>query len=98
MTYTIFVKNNSTGDYTDDLIITENISEFVTYNEYTSSKEGIDVNKDGSILTWNIGKLKAGEEITIEYSVDVNKGSIGDFIISTGSVGNIPSAIIKNKI
>jgi uncharacterized repeat protein (TIGR01451 family) len=32
MTYTIVVKNNSDEDYTDDLIVSENLSEFVTYN------------------------------------------------------------------
>lgn len=98
MEYTIIVKNNSNKDYTDDLIVTENISEFVTYSGYTSTKQGVEFNKNGSTLTWNIGRLTAGEKVTIKYSVDVNKGSIGDIIVSTGNVWNIPSAIIKNGI
>ena len=98
MTYTIVVKNKSNEDYTGDLIITENVSEFVTYSGYTSSKEGIYFNRNGSILTWNIGKLNAEEEVIIQYFVDVDKGNIWDTIVSTGSVGHISSATIKNKI
>lgn len=98
MKYIIFVKNNSNEDYTDDLIITENLSNYVTYIEYTWSKSWIYFNKSGLTLEWNVGKLRSGEEVTIEYSVDVDKGNIGDIIISTGSVWKIPSAKIKNEI
>ena len=95
LTYSIIIKNNSNIDYTDDLIVTENVSEYADYIDKIYEYEFI---KNGNELKWNIEKLSAGEEIKIEYSVKVKSNYNGKIIESSGKVGNIPSAIIKNTI
>jgi hypothetical protein len=98
--YKIRVKNRGKENYKDDLIIVENLSEYVKYQRYYTEKalkksENKSADKK---LIWNIGKLKKGEEVIIEYSVLVKSGVKGDIILSTGTVGNIPSSTIKNMI
>ena len=93
LTYTIKVKNASDKDYTKDLIVKENLSEYVTY--VSSTKNPSINNKE---LTWNIGKLKAGQEVTINYTVKVNRGSFGKVIINNGTVGDIPNSTVKNEV
>ena len=98
LTYKIIIKNNSDENYSDDLIVTENISEYVTYtNEYNVNKENVQYNKNDNMLTFNIGKLNSHDQVIITYSVKVND-NIGGMIVSTGKVANIPSSIIRNVI
>ena len=100
LNYIIILKNRGKEDYNFDLIISENISEFVTYETHYENKSINSFNYDinNRKLTWNIGKLKKKEEIVINYMVKVTKGKPGDIIESTGLVGNIPSSVIKNVI
>ena len=100
LTYKIFIKNNSEKDYTEDILITEDISDYVTYKSYNVEKgdtvffKGQEENK----VKFEIKNLKAGEEVVVDYTVVVKEGYIGKEIKSTGSVGNIPSSVIKNTI
>ena len=93
LTYTIKIKNASDKDYTKDLIVKENLSEYVTY--VSSTKTPTINNKE---LTWNVGKVKAGQEVTINYTVKVNRGTFGKTIINTGTVGDIPNSTVKNEV
>ena len=88
------------NDYDYDLIVTENISEFVTYETHFENKSLISFNYDVKKrkLIWNIGKLKKNEVLIINYLVRVTSGKTGDIIVSTGLVGNIPSSVIQNYI
>ena len=67
--YKIIIKNGGNKDYKDNLIVTENLSKYVTFEAHYELNKTItfkyDINKKK--LIWNIGKLKAGEEITIYY-------------------------------
>ena len=100
--YKIIIKNNSDKKYTDDLIVTENLSKFVTYkkNNYKVSKNIESTNEDlnNNKIQWNIGKLKSGETVEISYTVKVNKNCNGKTIESKGQVANIPSRTVKNKV
>ena len=93
--YTIRIKNNSNAPYDDELIVTENISEYV---DYIGNECDFDVERSGNVLSWNIGELESGEEVEIKYKVQVKEDCIGNTIESTGKVGNIDSAKIKNTI
>ena len=101
LTYTINVKNNSQTNYTENLIVTENISEYVTYTS-GSYEVGNNINVVEDLnnrkLVFNLGKLNSGAEISINYTVKVKENNEGKTIESTGTVGNISSGIIKNKI
>lgn len=100
LNYKIIINNYGKQDYLDDLIVTENLSEFVTFIEHRENKADISFNQDlnKKTLTWNIGKLKSNEEFIINYTVKVTSGKPRDIIINTGFVGNIKSAIIRNTI
>ena len=102
LTYQILVKNKSENSYTNDLKVTENISEFVTYQNnsenITKSNSQTDANNKVNKLEWNLGKLQSGEEKIITYKVKVNKNTCGQTIESTGKVGNIDSSNVTNKI
>ena len=100
LTYTILIKNNSNKNYIDDIVVTENISDYVKYKKYETNKEDVIFKEDldNKKIKWNIGKLNSGEEVIIKYSVKVREYCYGKTIESTGTVGNIPSSIIKNKI
>ena len=97
LVYKIKIKNCGKFDYKYDLVVTEKIDIHVVWLDYLS-KFKVSSNKPERTLTWNIGKLKSQEEIIIEYSVEVKRGNLGDVIISTGKVGNIPSSTVKNII
>ena len=100
LSYKIIVKNMHKNNYKEDLIITEYLSEFVSYELHYESKEITSFNYDinNRVLKWNLGKLQKNESIIVNYIVKVISGKPKDIIKSTGLVGNIPSAIIKNTI
>ena len=100
LNYKIIIKNLGKQDYLYDLIVTENLSEYVTYIAQQENKTIISFNKDlnNKKLAWNIGKLKSNEEFIINYTVKVTSGKPRDIIESTGFVGNIKSAKIRNTI
>ena len=100
LTYKIFIKNNGKEDYKNDLIVIENLSNFVTFQLNYQNKEVLNFEKDleNRKLKWNIGKLKAGDEFIISYIVRVTSGKPKDIILSTGFVGNIESSTVKNII
>ena len=101
LVYKIIVKNKALKlNYTRDLFIVENLSENVDFLNY-STPNTIKSFYNNSIerkLIWNIGQLNKGDEVIIEYSVIVTNGSYNSIIVSTGTVGNIPSSTIKNVI
>lgn len=97
LTYKIIVKNNSTNDYTDDIIVTEELSPYVTLINNGGGTES------GNKITWNLGKLKSNDEITITYTVRVKseyngRTTEGQTILSKGTVGEIQNRTVKNKI
>ena len=100
MVYKIIIKNKSDKDYKYDLIITEKLSQYVTYQSHSETKKIFSFNFEinNKTLIWNIGKLSKGEEVIISYSVKITSGSFGDIIENIGFVGNIPSSNVKNKI
>ena len=100
LNYKIIIKNNYKQDYNYDLIITENLSKYVTYDIHYENKEIILFNyyRNNKKLIWNIGKLKKGEEIIINYLVKITSGKPKDVIESTGYVNNIPSSVVRNII
>ena len=99
LNYKIIIKNRSKKDYEEDLIVTEFLSEYVEYESHYENKEIISFNYDKNrILSWNIGKLKNGSEIVLNYLVKVTSGKSNDIINSTGFVKNIPTSKIKNTI
>ena len=87
------------NDYNYDLIVSENISELVTYEFHFENKSLISFNYDlqKRKLIWNIDKLKRNEEFIINYFVRVTSGKTGDIIESTGFIANIPSSVIIHK-
>lgn len=100
LTYKIVVKNNSENNYDDEINVTEKLSDYVTYKKYNVNKSNAVFNSDleNQTLTWNIGKLKSGDEVIIKYTVVVKEGYYGEIIESTGKVENIDSAVVRNKI
>ena len=98
LTYKIIIKNNSEVKYEDDLLVTENLSEYVDFVSFECNKANISSNQYDNKYEWNIGKLNSGEEVIIQYKVNVKPATAGRTIISTGKVANIPSGTIKNKI
>ena len=100
LTYKIIIKNLSKKDYTNNLIVKEYLSEYVTFESNKIENEDIIFNFDeqNKELKWDIGKLKKGVEIIISYSVKITSGKSKDVIISLGYVNNIPSTTIKNVI
>lgn len=100
ITYTIVVKNDSDKKYPDGIRVTDTLSDYVSYQDSNVIKRRVAVsdNADTKQLSWNIGQLESGEEVKIQYTVTVNAGNEGKIIESTGMVGRIPSAVIKNKI
>ena len=100
LNYKIIIKNMWKNDYNYDLIVTENISEFVTYESHFENKSLISFNYDMKKrqLKWNIGKLKKNEEFIINYFVRVTSGKTLDIIESTGLVSHIPSSVIIHYI
>ena len=98
LNYTIIIKNKSEKNYSNDLIIIENLSPFVTFLEYNKNDIIQIFEKDLSNrkLKWSIGQLQANKEYIINYTVKVASGNLRDIIESTGLVGNIPSSVIRN--
>ena len=91
--YTIKVKNNSKTPY-NNLEIIENISDNV--NILDNSNGNVESNK----IKWKISTLSSGQSTEIKYKVTVKKdiSLLGKNIISTGTVGGIPSSTIQNFI
>ena len=104
LTYKIVIKNKYKEDYTEDLIVTEFLSDKVTYESHKESISKISFtnDKENKKLIWKIGQLKKGNEIIIEYTVKVKTNALNDEsenkIISKGYVGNIPSSTVFNFI
>ena len=98
--YKIIIKNLSKNDYTEDLIVKELLSKYVTFDSFNVENRNInfDFNQQSGELKWNIGKLKKGEEIILTYSVNITSGKSNDIIESIGYVNNIQSSTIKNII
>ena len=71
LTYTITVHNNGPSDATD-VNVTENLSNYVTFVEYTASQGNYDANKN----IWYIGKLTNGSTQTLTLTVRIIKGGI----------------------
>ena len=84
--------------YEKNLIVTEILSEYVAFEDHNESEVVLTFNKDLNKISWNIGRLKSGQEFVINYTVKITSGKPRDVIISTGKVGNIPSSVIKNVI
>ena len=101
LVYKIIVKNKALKlNYTSDLVIVENLSEYVEFqkNSTPNTIKSFEYNSIERKLKWNIGQLNKGDEVIIEYSVIVTSGKNYSTIISTGTVGNISSSTIKNVI
>ena len=100
LNYKLTIINYSKEDYIYDLIIQENIPEFVEFKSHNENKIDVSFNYDrkNKALVWNIGKLKKGEEITINYLLKIVDGKPGDKIESIGFAGNIQSSTIINTI
>ena len=100
LNYKIIIKNEGDKDYIDDLLITENLSEYVTFESHYETKEikSFKYEINNNKLMWNIGKLQKGEKIIVSYYVKIIRGNSGDIIESVGNVGNIPSSTIINII
>lgn len=97
--YKIIIHNRSKKDYVEDLIVTEFLSEFVTYESHYENTEIKSFNYDNNrTLTWNIGKLKNDSQIILNYLVKITNGKSNDIITSTGFVNNIPTSKIINTI
>ena len=98
LNYKIVIKNMGSKIYANNLIVTEILSEYVTFLDHYENEIVISFNKDLNKITWNIGKLKKGQEFIINYTVKITSGKPRDMIISTGKVGNIPSSVVRNVI
>ena len=87
-------------DYTDDLIVTEYLSSFVTYKNRKEKKKIVSFkeDKENRQLIWNIGKLKKGDEFIINYTVSISSGNPTNVIESKGFVANISSSTVYNVI
>lgn len=96
--YQIKIVNNNNENYAEDLHIYENLSEYVDFNSYEASKTVSFIENTPNQISWNIGKLAKGEEVIINYTVTVKEDSMGKTVVSTGTVENIPSATISNKV
>ena len=98
LNYKIVIKNMGSKMYTHNLIVTENLSKYVTFLDHYENGVVISFNKDLNKIKWNIGRLKKGQEFIINYTVKITSGEPRDVIISRGKVGNIPSSEVKNTI
>ena len=98
LNYKIVIKNMGSKMYSNNLIVTEILSEYVTFLDHYENEIVISFNKDLNKITWNIGKLKKGQEFIINYTVKITSGKPRDMLISTGKVGNIPSSVVRNVI
>ena len=100
LNYTIIIKNNAEKPYKKDLVVTENLSPFVTFLEHNENNkiQSFESDLNNRKLKWNIGKLQPNKEFIINYSVKVTSGKLRDIIESTGQVGNIPSSVVRNVI
>ena len=100
LTYKIIIRNNGEDDYNEELIVTENLSKFVTYKTKKENKKikNFKTEQNNKKLIWNLGKLKKKDEFIIEYTVKVSNGKANDIIESKGFVANITSSTITNVI
>jgi len=98
LNYKIIIKNMGSKMYTNNLIVTEILSEYVTFLDHNESDAVLTFKKDLKSITWNIGRLKKEQEFIINYTVKISSGKPRDMVISTGKVGNIPSSVVRNII
>ena len=100
LTYTIVIKNKSINSYSNEIVVTENISDYVDYtNSYTVSKSNITYKKiSNKKLEFRISPMASNSEVTITYKVKVKDNVVGKEIKSTGKVGNIDSSVIRNIV
>ena len=98
LNYTIVIKNMGSKMYDNNLIVTEFLSEYVTFLDHHENEVVLSFNNYLKKLTWNIGRLKKDQEFIINYTVKITSGKPRDMIISTGKVGNIPSSVVRNII
>ena len=86
--------------YQYNLIVYENLPQYVTFLEHYENNIIISFNQEEKYwrLKWDLGKLKKGQEFIINYLVKITSGKPGDIIESTGLAGNIPSSIVRNTI
>lgn len=90
LTYTIKIKNNSDSSYSN-IPITETISKYVDILD----KSGATLSNNQ--LNWVV-TVNPNETYTVNYKVRVKDNTLNETIVSTGTVGNIESATIKNYI
>jgi len=100
LNYKIVIKNNGNKKYKYNLIVYENLPKYVTFLDHQENNAILSFNHEQNRkrLKWDLGKLRRGQEIIINYTVKITSGNPGDIIESTGLVGNIPSSIIRNTI
>ena len=98
LNYTIVIKNMGSKMYDNNLIVTEFLSEYVTFLDHNESDVVLTFKKELNKISWNIGRLKKDQEFIINYTVKITSGKSRDVIISTGKVGNIPSSVVRNVI
>ena len=98
LNYKIIIKNMGSKMYDNNLIVTEMLSEYVTFLDHNESDIVLTFKKELNKISWNIGRLKKDQEFIINYTVKITSGKSRDVIISTGKVGNIPSSVIRNVI
>jgi len=98
LNYKIIIKNMDSKRYSNNLIVTEILSEYVTFLDHHENDIILTFKKESNKISWNIGKLKKGQEFIINYTVKITSGKSRDMIISTGKVGSIPSSVVRNII
>ena len=98
LNYKIFIKNRGSKMYDNNLIVTEILSEYVTFLDHNESDVVLSFKKELNKISWNIGRLKKDQEFIINYTVKITSGKSRDVIISTGKVANIPSSVVRNVI
>ena len=100
LTYTVTVKNNSAQKYEHDIKVKEILSDHVLFKNQKTGKNPVSFvqTADGKNLEWNLGRLAAGETVTVSYSVSVKDHCEGKVVESRGRVEHIPSAVVKNVI
>ena len=90
--YIITIKNNSNQTY-KSLKVEEKLSDYV---EFVSANDGGNLN--GKNVIWNVSEIAPNTEKQFEYTVKAKNGKKGDYVVSTGKVGNDSIGYISNAI